>query len=177
MLSQQTFEGGLSRHRRGTHLRLSPGSAELPSPFHSTPGQSPLPNEGASFICWRIAAVQWGQEDRESFTSIDSETSKEHPTRKARALAKGTSQLRAERSRSRTLKSYRLSRPIGCLSLHHLELVQEDGIEQGHPSGCCLYSALCWAPRRKTPLAGYCILVPQERPRPIGYAHQWEKRQ
>lgn len=175
MLSQQTFEGGLSSHRRGTHLCLSPGSAGLPSPFHSTPGQSPLPNEGASFIfCWRIAAVQWGQEDRESFTSIDSETSKEHPPRKARAVAKGTSQLRAERSRSRTLKSHGLSRPTGCPpSLHHLE----DGIEQGHPSGCCLYSALCWYPRRKTPLAGYCILVPQERPRPIGHAHRWEKRQ
>lgn len=139
-----------------TQLHLSPGSTELQSPFHLTPGQSPLPNEGTSFIfCWRTAAVQQGREDKESqssftFIPIDFETSKKHPPRKARALAKGTSQHAAERSRNRMLKSHRLPRPARCPpSLHHLELVQEDGIEQGHPSRCCLYRALCWAPRRR----------------------------
>ena len=141
---------GFQRHKWGTHLHLSPGSTELSSPFHLTPGQSPLPNEGTSFIfCWRTAAVQRGQEDKESqssftFIPIDFETSKKHPPRKARTLAKGMSQHAAERSRNRMLKSHRLPRPTGCPpSLHHLEFVQDGGIEEGHLSGCCLYRALC----------------------------------
>ena len=141
---------GFQRHKWRIQLHLSPGSTELHSPFHLTPGQSPLPNEGMSFIfCWRTAAVQQGQEDKESqssftFIPIDFETSKKHPPRKTRALAKGTSQHAAERSRNRMLKSHRLPRLAGCPpSLHHLELVQKDGVEQGHLSGCCLYCALC----------------------------------
>jgi len=58
------------RHKWRIQLHLSPGSTELHSPFHLTPGQSPLPNEGMSFIfCWRTAAVQQGQEDKESQSS------------------------------------------------------------------------------------------------------------
>ena len=185
-LSQQTSDGGLSRHKRGNPTALV-------SWLHRASVSLPLNTRTESTSKWgdvfhlllensRCSAGPGGQGITKLFHIYPNRfwDFQEASSKESQSSRQGDFSARSREKQKQDAEVTQAAQTCPLSSQPASPGVSPGGWDRARPPIRMLsLSRPLLGPQEKTLLLGgkICILVPTERPRPIGHAHQWEKRQ